>query len=351
MLKIPPEAANSPSHLSSVDFEVGRLSLIWVVSMRATDATNVLQQYLSVAAELRVDCELVIVSDGLDPKTLKHLVRQAHEHNVSVKAISLQAACPYAVALSTAFHQATGDAMAVLPEYLQVDPSVLHQMLDEIREGADFVATYRTPRVDRGHDRVRSRWFNRLVFACSGVALTDINSGLRLLRREVAEGVPTYGELHVYLPVLAANQGYRVSEVAAQHLEERAGDTGFRLCVRRMLDLLTLFFLIRFTRKPFRFFGGLGSTLFLSGATLNAVLAVQRLIFDKSLADRPALVLGTLLIALGIQLFSLGLLGELIIFIQAGGLKDYKVQHVLTDAAVAQRSPNVVDTESSDLTT
>lgn len=308
---------------------IERLTLVWVVSSSVVDTESVLDCYLASIRELDVDCEWVIVNRGLEASRFQAVVNEFRQAGLTVNALMLQSSSPYAVALSAAFQHATGDAIAILPEYLQVDPECLSLMLGELDRGADYVATFRSGRVDRKRDRLRSRWFNLLVRRVSGVPLTDINSGLRVLRRELAESVPMHGELHVYLPVLAANQGYRVREVAATHLEEKVGDARFRLCVRRILDLLTVFFLIRFTSKPFRFFGGMGATLFLVGAGINTVIAFQRLALDKSLADRPALVLGTLLIALGLQLFSLGLLGELIIFAQAGGLKEYKIQQVL----------------------
>ena len=104
----------------------------------------------------------------------------------------------------------------------------------------------------------------------------------------------------------------------------------------RALDLLTLFFLIRFTQKPFRFFGGIGSGLLASGGVINLMLGIQRVFLQKSIADRPMLVLGALLMVLGIQMLSLGLIGELIIFVKAGGVADYQVEHVFEVARVGE---------------
>ena len=121
-------------------------------------------------------------------------------------------------------------------------------------------------------------------------------------------------------------QGFRVGEVPVRHLEERESTlgSGLRIFLRRGLDLLTLFFLIRFTQKPFRFFGGLGTGLLAAGSCITLMLGVQR-ILGQALANRPMLILGTLLMVLGVQLFSIGLLGELMIFVNAGGMKDYQI--------------------------
>ena len=333
-------------NLQETELQVQHLTLVWLVSGRVQNPTEVLQRYLAVLRELEISKDLLIVNRGIKDEVAHGLAEQTRAADIPASVMVSKGISPYSGALSSAFGCATGDAIAIMPEYLQVDPSCLVEMLKELDAGADYVATYRTRRVDRHRGRLRSRWFNYLVRGASGVKLTDVNSGLKMLRKELAESVPMHGELHVYLPVLAANQGYRVSEVAAAHLSERTGDKHLRLYLRRLLDLLTLFFLMRFTRKPFRFFGGVGSVSFLTGATINSVLAFQRLVLDKSLADRPALVLGTLLMALGLQLFSLGLLGELIIFVQAGGLKDYKLHEVLDLRSASKRAEVVKETKT-----
>jgi hypothetical protein len=192
------------------------------------------------------------------------------------------------------------------------------------------VASWRTPRIDSKSEQTKSRIFNWIAAWFSGVRLHDINSGLRVMRREVIEHLPLYGDLHVYLPILAARQGFRVGEVPVRHLQERPNRSarGASVYLRRALDLLTLFFLIRFTQKPFRFFGGIGSILLAGGGVITLVLGIDRLFFGTALANRPMLVLGTLLMVFGIQMFSLGLIGELIIFVSAGGMTDYQVEQV-----------------------
>jgi hypothetical protein len=172
--------------------------------------------------------------------------------------------------------------------------------------------------------------FNRITRWLMGVSLQDLNSGLRVLRRELAEDVPIYGDLYRFWPLLAARQGYRVTEVETDHLQERVqkGDYRFGVYLRRALDLLTLFFLMKFTRKPLRFFGLLGSATLFLGSLVTGVLVIERLLGWTSLADRPALIFGVLLIVLGIQLFSLGLLGELIIFTYGNKLRDYRVETI-----------------------
>jgi hypothetical protein len=158
------------------------------------------------------------------------------------------------------------------------------------------------------------------------------------MRRGVIEHLPLYGDLHVYLPILAARQGFRVGEVPVRHLQERPSKSarGVSVYLRRALDLAALFFLIRFTQKPFRFFGGIGSILLAGGGIIMLVLGVQRIFFETGLADRPLLVLGALFMVFGIQMFSLGLIGELIIFVSAGGITDYQVEQVFRSSTSAR---------------
>jgi hypothetical protein len=145
------------------------------------------------------------------------------------------------------------------------------------------------------------------------------------MRREITRDVPLYSELDRFLPILAEMQGYRVSEIKVRHLAERVkpGDGGLGVYFRRILDMMTLFFLFKFTRKPLRFFGLLGGATVVTGG----IIAVQRLLGTPA-ADRPALLLAVLLTVLGVQLFSLGLLGELIIFVHGSKLGTRHVEKV-----------------------
>ncbi len=272
----------------------------------------------------------VVVNNGLGQRASNWLVEELKRRRIDATLIDLYAPCAESTALSAAFKHTTGDVVVVLPSYPQCDPRDVARMLDAVRDGLDYVASWRTPRIDAKAEQSKSKLFNRIAGWSSGVHLHDINSGLRVMRREVIEQVPLYGDLHIYLPILAARLGFRVGEVPVRHLEERPGKSGqgFSVYLRRGLDLLTLFFLIRFTQKPFRFFGGIGAGLLATGGLINLVLGVQRVFWHYALADRPMLVLGMLLMVLGIQMFSLGLIGELIIFVNAGGIADYQVERV-----------------------
>jgi hypothetical protein len=151
------------------------------------------------------------------------------------------------------------------------------------------------------------------------------------MKRRVLEEISLYGDQHRFLPVLAHRQGFRVTEVDVRQSNRDRFDGGYRAreYAHRALDIFTVFFLVRFTKKPLRFFGMVGASTFGLGALLNLWLTIDKLALGHSLADRPALLLGALLMVLGLQVFALGLLGELIIFTHARDIKDYQIDEII----------------------
>ena len=309
-----------------------RLSAIWICNRRDPDLRATLQRYLQTLSSLPHVCDLTIVGNGVDGDVLSKLRPILEVSDVTSRVISLHRSCDQSTAIQAGLKASDGDVIALLPAYMQTEPTYLREMLDEIDAGADYVASWRFPRVDSKWNRLKSVVFNHVTCFLTGIELHDVNSGLRVMTRELTEHVPIYGDLDRFWPFFAATQGYRIEEVKTKHLHERVerGDYRLGVYVRRVLDLLTLFFLYKFTRKPLRFFGLIGSTTFAAGSLITAVLVVQRL-FGTSLADRPALIFGVLMVVLGIQLFSLGLLGELIIFTHGKSVRDYHVDKIFEE--------------------
>ncbi|MFQ5745735.1 MAG: glycosyltransferase [Gemmatimonadota bacterium] len=222
--------------------------------------------------------------------------------------------------------QSTGDVLVTLPAYRRVAASALPQLVGRVREGKDFVVARRWPRADSWINRMQTRVFHYLLGKLAGGRVNDIACGVRALRRPVLEDLPLYGDFVRFLPLLAMREGFRVEELACpQHPD----DTATRLYapgvyLRRMLDLLNLFFLLRFTFKPLRFFGLMGSGLGIAGGVILAIMFVQR-IGGQGIANRPLLLVGILLVTLGLQMFGLGLVGEIIVHLQAPYRKTYRV--------------------------
>ena len=194
-----------------------------------------------------------------------------------------------------------------------------------------MVLARRWPRRDSLMNRLQNRLFNFLLRLSTNLKIHDAGCSARAFKRGVIEEIHLYGDLHRFFPVMAHRQGFRVIELnvtqSKKDIHQRLYSPG--LYVRRLLDLLTIFFLIKFTKKPLRFFGLVGTTLFGLGIISSLYLIAERLFFNVSLADRPALVLSSLLIVLGVQIIAIGLIGEIIIFTHAKDLKEYKIDKII----------------------
>jgi len=318
--------------------DVTSVSFVWICDRIDSDIDATLDLYLDAMRAEPLPWSLVVINNGLGERVTERISSKLQAESIDSTLINFNVHSPESTALAIGMRETSGDVIVLLPGYAQTDPRDIPRMMDAIHNGADYVASRRSPRIDSKQSQRKSRLFNTITRWLSGLDVNDINSGLRVMRRDVIESLPLYGDLHIYLPILAARQGFSVCEVPVRHLEERQSLHGHGISVypRRALDLLTLFFLMRFTHKPFRFFGGIGTGLLAVGGLINLVLAIQKVIFDETLADRPMLVLATLLMVLGVQMFSLGLIGELIIFVNAGGVKDYQIEHVYESNATAE---------------
>ena len=305
--------------------------IVLVGSRHAQDLATLVADYRSGLDMLGAAYELIIVLDGAKPDiagSVQRLLAAAGGGNVTV--ISLTRRFGEATALMAGFQRAQGETIVTLPAYYQVDGREVTKLVRGLAS-ADLVVGRRWPRAGGRFEIMRRNAFHRMIGSVTGQRFNDLGCGARAMKRAVLEEISLYGELHRFLPVLANRQGFRVVEVDLQQSPRDRYERGYPLrdYVRRVLDIFTVFFLVRFTKKPLRFFGMLGASTFAVGAVLVAWLAIDRLVFLNPLADRPALLLSSLLVVLGMQLFALGLLGELIIFTHARDIKDYQIETVI----------------------
>ncbi len=249
-----------------------------------------------------------------------------------------------ATALMIGFDHAAGDIVLTLPAYLQIEGGEIGKLVAGLG-AADIVIGYREPRASSWFQTLRQRAFHGLLRFVTRLSFRDLGCNARALKRKVLEEVHLYGDQQRFLPLLAERQGFRVSQVAVRQSKDDRRDEMYRPrnYTRGLLDIFNVFFLVRFTKKPLRFFGMIGVATFTLGILELLWLVFDRVYFHHPLADRPALLLASLMIVLGVQMFALGLLGELIIFTHAGGAKDYKVDRVIqyTDpvGTAAQSAP------------
>lgn len=220
----------------------------------------------------------------------------------------------------------SGEVVLVLAAYRRVAASALPLLLQAIDDGADLVVARRTAAGDRAANQVQRRLVHGLVRVLVGGPFHDLGSGVRAIRREVLAELPLYGEFSRFLPLFAIREGFRVQELEVpQHSADRRTRIYSPLIyLRRLIDLLAVYFLIRFREKPLRFFGLVGGLVSLAGFFILVVLGAQRLA-GKPLADRPMLLVGVLLFVLGVQGLALGLVGEIIVHAGSKGRKVYRL--------------------------
>lgn len=299
------------------------------------DLGEIIRQYSIEFDDRGVSYEFVLVLDGLgEARTQK--IREAIPAGAPVRMAHFNQSFGEERALAVGYRTARGELIVALPSYMQLDPGDIHHVLDALRSGYDLVAGWRVPRVDPLTNRLQSWLYNRGMSALTGVRLHDLNCGLTGIRRHVIDEVLVEGNVSRFLPVLAHRQGFKVGEVRIRHLREkgRSGFFGLGVYMRRVLDVVALLFITRFTRKPLRFFGMAGGLSVLVGLTICAWLFTEYLL-GSTQADprnRASLVIGMALIVLGVQVFALGLVGEIIIFTSAHTVQDYAVDQDLGPA-------------------
>jgi glycosyltransferase involved in cell wall biosynthesis len=256
--------------------------------------------------------EVVFVDDGSTDGSLS-VLRRLHDESPNVVVVHLRRNFGKSAALQAGFLEAQGDVIVTIDADLQDDPAEIPQLLAKLDEGFDLVSGWKTRRHDPWTRRLFSRIFNWATRAVSGVRLHDVNCGLKAYRAEVLQGLRIYGELHRFIPVLAAYRGFRVAETPVNHRARQHGRSRYRAerYLRGFFDLLSVTFMGRYRHRPLHLFGGIGLLLGAIGFIVLVYLTFVK-IAGQAIGHRPLLTLGVLLVVVGIQLVSLGLLSELV---------------------------------------
>jgi glycosyltransferase involved in cell wall biosynthesis len=317
------EPMAQPAKTPSGDREL--ISVIVPVVERADDVTAVYRAFARKLDERHQEYEFLFVFDGrfTPPQELVTLSRET----TRIKILRFAREFGETAALRLGIERSRGDLILTLPAYFQVQPEGVGLLLDAVAGGADMAVANRSPRLDSWLNRMQSRAFQSIVGGVSSQRFHDMACGVRAMKRSVAEALPLYGDLHRFIPALALREGYRVDEVAVAQHPSDARIRVYRPGVyfRRLLDIAAFFFLAKFTEKPLRFFGLVGSAFFGAGAVMSLVLLIQR-VEGQGIANRPALLLAVLLVALGVQLIGLGLVGEIIVHLRAPHRRAYRVR-------------------------
>lgn len=258
--------------------------------------------------------EVLFIDDGSTDRSYD-VIRDIHARNQRFRAVRFRRNYGKSAALAVGFADCKGDIVVTMDADLQDDPNEIPSLITKLDEGYDLVSGWKRKRYDPWHKTVPSKLFNAVTSSMSGIKLHDFNCGLKGYRREVIQTVQVYGEMHRYIPALAHWEGFRVTEIPVQHHARKYGSSKFGMSrfLKGFLDLLTVMFTTRYIKRPLHFFGTVGALFALVGIATDMYLVVEWMLGRTALSNRPLFLFGIALLIVGVQLISLGLLGEMIV--------------------------------------
>lgn len=308
------------------------LSLVIPVYNEVESLPHLYDKLLEHLDPLGKQWEIVFIDDGSrdgSTEVLKHL----HDKDERVVVAVQRRNFGKSLALAAAFQIAQGDILITMDADLQDEPAEIVNLIAKLDEGYDLVVGWKKERHDPLSKTIPSYIANRTTRLLTGVQLHDMNSGLKAMRSEVGRTISIYGDLHRYIPIIAHYNGFAVTEIPVVHHERQYGQSKYgpgRL-LRGGFDLLTVIFVANYRYRPLHLFGGLGAGMTLMGLLINFYLSIEWLRGERPIGDRPLLTLGVLLMIMGVQFLTIGLLAELLVSsIQQRANPLDTVRHILT---------------------
>jgi glycosyltransferase involved in cell wall biosynthesis len=306
------------------------ISIVIPVLNEAKSLGHLYSKLSAVLVDLARPYEIIFVDDGStdeSPDVVAGLCLQ----DAQVKLIQFRRNFGKAAALTAGFGEARGQVVVTMDADLQDDPDELPRLLAALDQGYDLVSGWKFPRLDPLSKTLPSAFFNWVTRLLTGVCLHDFNCGFKAYRTDVVRELSIYGELYRYIPALAHGRGFKVTEVKVQHHPRQYGSSkyGFSRLIRGPFDLLTVLFMTQYNRRPLHLFGGIGVLCFAAGLLINLYLTGLWLDGVRPIGTRPLLSLGVLLLFMGVQFVSFGLLAEMIAKVTSSNREDYSVKRRL----------------------
>jgi len=309
------------------------ISIVIPVLNEADNLQPLYDQLKTALDKLNRTYEIIFIDDGSTDSS-NEILERLHGLDNSIKVVQFRRNFGQSAAFSAGFNLASGDIVITMDADLQNDPKDIVKLIQKLDEGNDIVSGWRVDRKDPYISRrLPSMIANLLISWITGIYLHDYGCSLKAYRREVIRNIKLYGEMHRFIPALASWMGIRIAEVRVNHSPRISGRSkyGIMRTVRVILDLLTVKFLLGYSTRPIQIFGLLGVFSLSLGMILGVYLSALKLLFNQPLGDRPLLSLAILLIIFGVQLITMGLLGELVIrnYYESQNKPTYMIKEVL----------------------
>ena len=304
-----------------------KYSLIVLVEQWYVDTSDYVMDLYDIFSNLNESFEILIVANGTGRKLRKDILTLTIPAE-KLKAFEFNTKISQAVCLKAMLKESRGEILVVTEAYQQITRASFKNLLASIDDQSDILCPWRQHRVDTRFNQLQSTLFNRLMTLASGSRMHDLSCTVKVFRREVLEEIALYGSMFRFLPLLARRKGYRTAEIPCEHYQQKS-KTGVRklaLYFNALIDVIILYFNTFFSRKPLRFFSLIGVGFLLVGILIMIVVLVQKSLFGQPIGGRPALLLSIFIMVMGSQVACVGLLGEIVAFIQGRHVKEYSVE-------------------------
>jgi len=307
-----------------------KYSIIVLLEEEHGDFAQFIENLYALFSSQHLTFEILIIANGTG-SFLRNQITKLQGLNHRIKALDFNTPTTQAVCLKAGLKESSGEIIVVCGSYQQIANNSFNLLLDSLENDTDIITPWRQHRVDPWFNRFQSEVFNILVRKIVRSDLHDLSCTVKIFRRDVLKETEIYGNMYRFLPLVAARKGFKTKEIKCEHYQER-GKTGFYSLseyVTRVIDIFTLYFNTRFTRKPLRFFSSIGLGFLVVGFLITSYVFVQRFFMSIPIGDRPTLLLAIFFMTLGVQAASVGLLGEIIAFTHGRHRKEYTIERII----------------------